>query len=111
MRLKTLLARLPPVAEVLRPSLERALAELGALPLVEVVEDAEDAEWGLMWQKRSRGVSLAVFPDEVLAVQWKERAGRMCYRGPFVRIEGPDDLLPLLRWMLEAPRDEEWDYY
>lgn len=108
MRLKTLLARLPPVAERLRPSLERALAELGtALGVVEVVDDAEDAEWGLLWQKRARGVSLAVFPNEILAVRWKERDGRIAHCGPEVQIDGPDDLLPLLQWVADAPRRED----
>lgn len=109
MRITTLLKRLPPVAERLRPCLERALAELGSsLGVVEVVEDAEDAEWGLLWQKRARGVSLAVFPDETLAVLWMERDGKMVHRGPFVRIDGPDDLLPMLQWLAEAPKREEW---
>jgi hypothetical protein len=111
MTIKQLLKQLPHEEETLRSCLEAVSEEFdNALGPVEVVEDAEDVKLGLVWQKHARGVSLAVFPGEIRAVQWKEPAGQLGYSGPEVHVNHPEDLLSLLRWLVEAPRPGELDY-
>jgi hypothetical protein len=111
MTIKQFLKQLPPEEETLRLCLEAVSAEFGnSLGRVEVVDDAEDVKLGLVWQKHARGVSLAVFPAELRAVQWKEPAGQLAYNGPEVPVHHPEDLFPLLRWLVEAPQPGELDY-
>jgi hypothetical protein len=111
MSIRKLLQQLPPEEELLRSCLERAHSALGnSLGPVDLVHEAEDVRLGLIWRKRGRGVNVGLFPTEILAIRWKEPYPGEVSESPEVRIDGPEDLLPLLEWLAEAPKPGELDY-